>query len=138
MQSLVGIIRTQSELEEAVRRIGGLRARAARAGAKGGRRYNPAWNLALDLRSLLTVAEVVARAAAMRTESRGGHTRDDFPKADPAWGTRNVVVRKRDGVIELGAEPLAEPPTELRALIGEAPHPSEQPQIEHTAPARVG
>jgi succinate dehydrogenase / fumarate reductase flavoprotein subunit len=138
MQSLVGIIRTQSELDEAVGRIGKLRARMARAGAKGGRRYNPGWNLALDLRSLLAVAEAVARAAALRTESRGGHTRDDFPKTDPEWGKKNVVVRKRDGVIALDIEPLAEPPADLHALLGEPPKQSEQPQIEHTALARVG
>jgi succinate dehydrogenase / fumarate reductase flavoprotein subunit len=138
MQDLVGIIRTQSELDEAADRIADLRRRLGRVSVRGGRRYNPGWNLALDVRSLLTVSDAVARAAAMRTESRGGHTRDDFPKTDAEWATKNVVVRKRDGEISLTTEPLAVIPEDLRAILGEPPKQTEQPPIEHTAPARVG
>jgi succinate dehydrogenase / fumarate reductase flavoprotein subunit len=138
MQDLVGIIRTQSELDEAAHRIEELRRRLGHVSARGGRRYNPGWNLALDLRSLLTVSEAVARAAAMRTESRGGHTRDDFPKTDPEWGKKNVVVRRRDGAVSLTTEPLVEMPPDLRAILGEQPKRAEEPAIEHTAPARVG
>ena len=138
MQDLVGIIRTQRELDEAARRIAALRDRLDRVAVRGGRRYNPGWNLALDLRSLLTVAEVVARAAATRTESRGGHTRNDFPETDPEWGKKNVVVRKKDGEISLTPEALPEMPADLKAIVGEQPKPSEQPAIEHTAPARAG
>src|SRR5437870_2624479 len=83
MQELVGIIRTKSELEEALVRIERLRARAARVRVPGTRVYNPGWHLALDLDNLIGVSEAVTRSALVRTESRGGHTREDFPKADP-------------------------------------------------------
>jgi succinate dehydrogenase / fumarate reductase flavoprotein subunit len=119
MQELVGIIRTRAELEEALTRIGRLRERAQRAGVSGSRVYNPGWHLALDLMTMLTVSEAVGLSALMREESRGGHTRDDFPKADPGWGKKNVVVRRRDGRIDLVAEALPEVPAELRSLVGE-------------------
>jgi succinate dehydrogenase / fumarate reductase flavoprotein subunit len=86
---------------------------------KGSRIYNPGWHLALDLLTLLTVSETVAMSALMREESRGGHTRDDFPKPDPEWGKKNVVVRRRDGKLELKPEALPGVPAELRPLIGE-------------------
>ena len=139
MQELVGLIRTQSELEEAIRHIGDYRARLDRVTVHGGTRYNPAWNTALDLVSLLTVSEICARAAATRTESRGGHTREDFPKTDAEWGTKNVVVRRRDGRLEITTEPLAELPADLRAIVGEQPHPKEhQGEAESTQPAGMG
>ena len=119
MQELVGIIRTKSELEEAVTRIRAMRERARRVGVRGSRIYNPGWHLALDLLTLLTVSEAVARSALARQESRGGHTRDDFPKPDGEWGKKNVVVRRRDGELSLTTEPLPEVPRELRTLIGE-------------------
>ena len=119
MQELVGIIRRRDELEEALARLERLRARAARAGVKGGRVYNPGWHLALDLENLIAVSETVARSALVREESRGGHTREDFPKPDPVWGTKNVVTRKRDGRLTLTTEPIPAVPGELRALIGE-------------------
>jgi succinate dehydrogenase / fumarate reductase flavoprotein subunit len=138
MHELVGIIRTQAELDEAIVRIAALRQRLERVAVKGGRRYNPGWNLALDLRSLLTVSDAVARAAAMRTESRGGHTRDDFPKTDPEWGKKNVVVRLRDGRVELDTAPLPAMPPDIAAIVGEEPHAAEQPPVEATAPAGMG
>ena len=119
MQELVGIIRTKSELEEAVTRIRAMRERARRVGVKGSRIYNPGWHLALDLPTMLTVSEAVAMSALMRQESRGGHTRDDFPRPDGEWGKKNVVVRRRDGEVSLTTEPLPEVPAELRLLIGE-------------------
>src|SRR5205823_13687710 len=81
MHTLVGIIRTQAELERALDEIGKLRERAAHAGVPGDRTYNPGWHLALDLRCMLTVSEAITRSALERKESRGGHTREDFPKA---------------------------------------------------------
>ncbi len=120
MQSLVGIIRTESELREAIARIAGLRARAGRARVEGGPAYNPGWNLALDLGSLLTVSEAIARAALERKESRGGHTRDDYPKPDPDLAKVNVVVREKDGAIVVGRELLPEMPGELRKLLEDA------------------
>ncbi len=119
MHELVGIIRTRAELEDALTRIGRLRERAQRVGVKGSRVYNPGWHLALDLLTMLTVSEAVAMSALMRQESRGGHTRDDFPKPDPVWGKKNVVARRREGRLILTSEPLPELPSELRPLIGE-------------------
>ncbi|MDR7280836.1 fumarate reductase/succinate dehydrogenase flavoprotein subunit [Catenuloplanes atrovinosus] len=91
MGDLVGIIRRESELSEALKRLHELRARVAGVSATGGRRYNPGWHLALDLRNMLVVSECTARAALERTESRGGHTREDFPAMDPAWRRVNLV-----------------------------------------------
>jgi succinate dehydrogenase / fumarate reductase flavoprotein subunit len=86
---------------------------------EGGRVYNAGWHTALDLRSLLTVAECSAMAALERTESRGGHTRDDHPYTDDTWGKVNVVVRLRDGRLQVNREPLPEMPAELKALFQE-------------------
>src|SRR5438034_7328622 len=119
MQELVGIIRTKSELEEAITRIHAMRERARRAGVTGSRIYNPGWHLALDLLTMLTVSEAVAMSALARQESRGGHTRDDYPRPDPQWGKKNVILRRRDGELSLVTEPLPEVPAELRPLIGE-------------------
>jgi succinate dehydrogenase / fumarate reductase flavoprotein subunit len=119
MQELVGIIRKGDELEEALARLERLRARAARVRVTGTRAYNPGWHLVLDLENLIVVSEAVARSALLRTESRGGHTREDYPKADPEWGTKNVVARKRDGRLVLTTEPIPQVPPELRPLIGE-------------------
>jgi succinate dehydrogenase / fumarate reductase flavoprotein subunit len=119
MQNLVGIIRTEAELKEALKKIEALKARAKNVGASGGRTYNPGWHTALDLRSLLTVAECCARAALERTESRGGHTRDDHPYSDDTWGTVNVVLSERGGEISLRREPLPKMPDELKALFQE-------------------
>jgi succinate dehydrogenase flavoprotein subunit len=119
MQNLVGIIRTEAELKEALKKIEALKARAKNVGATGGRTYNPGWHTALDVRSLLTVAECCAMAALERTESRGGHTRDDHPYSDDTWGTVNVVLSERGGGISLRREPLPKMPDELKALFQE-------------------
>jgi succinate dehydrogenase / fumarate reductase flavoprotein subunit len=121
MQDLVGIIRTEGELKSALERIAALKERAARVGVEGHRQYNPGWHLALDLRSLLTVSECVALAAIERRESRGGHTRDDYPKPDPELGKVKMVVRARDGKVSVSREPLDEMPEDLRALFEETP-----------------
>ena len=117
MQSDVGIIRVQHELERAVQKIGELRGRLKRARVEGHRQFNPGWHLALDLRSLLVCAEAVARAAIERKESRGGHARDDFPKPDAAFAKVNMVVRKRGEALTVSAEPISEMPAELKALL---------------------
>jgi succinate dehydrogenase / fumarate reductase flavoprotein subunit len=90
MNDLVGIIRKSEEITEALGRLEQLRERFKNIHVEGGREYNPGWNLALDLRNLLLVSECVAKAALERTESRGGHTRDDHPGMDPAW--RKVLL----------------------------------------------
>ncbi|AXE22800.1 fumarate reductase/succinate dehydrogenase flavoprotein subunit [Streptomyces globosus] len=93
MNDLVGIIRREDEMAEALRRLALLRERAARAGVEGHRQFNPGWHLALDLRNMLLVSECVARAALERTESRGGHTREDCPAMERSWRPVNLLCR---------------------------------------------
>ena len=119
MHELVGIIRTESELLQAVEEIAALKDRAARVKVEGGRRFNPGWHLALDLGSLLAVAEAATLSAIECRESRGGHTRDDYPDPDPEFGKVNVVTRRRDGAISVSLEPLPEMPEELRKIVEE-------------------
>ncbi|MGV9628943.1 fumarate reductase/succinate dehydrogenase flavoprotein subunit [Streptomyces sp. NPDC003487] len=96
MNDLVGIIRREAEMEQALRTLGELRMRARRAGVEGHRQFNPGWHLALDLRNMLLVSECVARSALERTESRGGHTREDFPSMDRTWRRVNLLCRLTD------------------------------------------
>jgi len=91
MHDLVGIIRRASEIENALAQLEKLRERVQTVSAPGGRAYNPGWHLALDLRNMLLVSECVARAALEREESRGGHTRDDFPQMSPEWRKVNLL-----------------------------------------------
>jgi succinate dehydrogenase / fumarate reductase flavoprotein subunit len=122
MNDLVGIIRTAAELEDALVRIEELKERAKVMAVEGHRQYNPGWHLALDLRNMLLVSEAIAKAALARQESRGGHTRDDFPKTSPEWGTKNLVVRlddQRTGVT-LEEQPLPEMPAELKKYFEES------------------
>ncbi|AYC38811.1 MULTISPECIES: fumarate reductase/succinate dehydrogenase flavoprotein subunit [Streptomyces] len=96
MNDLVGIIRRQGEMEQALEKLGELRVRARRAGVEGHRQFNPGWHLALDLRNMLLVSECVARAALERTESRGGHTREDHPTMEREWRRVNLICRLTD------------------------------------------
>lgn len=91
MNDLVGIIRKEAEVREAITKLAELRERYARVTVEGHRQFNPGWHLALDLRNMLLVSECVAQAALMRTESRGGHTRDDYPAMDPTWRNKLLV-----------------------------------------------
>ena len=119
MQSLVGIIRTEGELKKALEEIGVFKQRLGRVTVEGGKAFNPAWHLTLDLLAMLAVSEAVTRAALERKESRGGHTRDDYPKADPQWGKVNVVVRRKNDEISVSPEPLLEMPDDLKKLFEE-------------------
>jgi succinate dehydrogenase / fumarate reductase flavoprotein subunit len=119
MQNLVGIIRVESELKQALDVIQGLKERSQRCKVEGNRQFNTGWHLALDLHSLLTFAEAATLAAIERKESRGGHTRDDYPNTDPKFAKVNIVVRKRDGGLTLAQEPLPELPDELKELLEE-------------------
>ncbi|MEU8290175.1 fumarate reductase/succinate dehydrogenase flavoprotein subunit [Streptomyces sp. NRRL S-1314] len=96
MNDLVGIIRREHEMEQALQKLAELRARARRAGVEGHRQFNPGWHLALDLRNMLLVSECVARAALERTESRGGHTREDHATMDRAWRNVNLLCALTD------------------------------------------
>jgi succinate dehydrogenase / fumarate reductase flavoprotein subunit len=123
MNDLVGIIRRRAELEQALERLAALKVRAARVSVEGHRQFNPGWHLAIDLRNMLVVSECIARAALMREESRGGHTREDFPVADPQWRRVNVVCRLDEpqkqgwtGGVELERKPLRDMPPELLGL----------------------
>ncbi len=119
MHDLVGIIRTQSELDRALKEIAVLRGRVPDAAVRGGRVYNPGWHLAMDLHSMLTVSECIAKAALERRESRGGHTRDDYPKTDPEWGTLNLIVRWDGREVTLDRQPLPQMPADLAELFEE-------------------
>jgi succinate dehydrogenase / fumarate reductase, flavoprotein subunit len=117
MQRLVGIIRRESELEESLVEIEKLKDRARRLAVEGHRQYNPGWHLAIDLNNMLVVSECVAKAALERKESRGGHTRDDYPGASDSWGTVNLVLTLGDsGEVELERQPLPVMPDELKQL----------------------
>jgi succinate dehydrogenase / fumarate reductase flavoprotein subunit len=120
MQNLVGIVRRENELNEALSHVRDLRGRAATVGVQGNREYNPGWHTAIDLEHLLTVSEAIALAAIERKESRGGHFRDDYPEKDSAFGGFNIAVRKgADGSMQLERRPLTPLPAELQAIIEE-------------------
>ena len=124
MQRLVGIFREEADLEEAIGRLADLRRRWSAVRASGGRAYNPGWNLVFELGNLLTVSEAIARSALQRTESRGAHSRLDYPATDDArWGGVNgVVCRASDGTMTVGTIPLPGMTDELRALLGPGDH----------------
>jgi succinate dehydrogenase / fumarate reductase flavoprotein subunit len=120
MQELVGIVRTEAEMERALAGLVALRGRASRAGVGGHREYNPAWHAAIDLHNLLTVSEAITRSAIERRESRGGHFRDDYPGKDEAFATFNLVVRKGpDGEMAISRAPIPPMPEELKRIIEE-------------------
>ncbi len=119
MQALVGIIRTESELRDALKKLEVLKDRAKKTRVEGGRTYNPGWHMAIDLRSMLTVAECCTLAALERKESRGGHTRDDYPKTDPEWGKVNIVLSMKNGSVQVRHEPLPQMPDDLKKLFEE-------------------
>jgi succinate dehydrogenase / fumarate reductase flavoprotein subunit len=118
MQALVGIVRTEYEMEKALAGLGTLKARAAVAGVTGHREYNPGWHTAIDLRHLLTVSEAITRSAIERKESRGGHFREDYPDKAAGFGTFNIVTRKGSGgAMEVRRVPIPEMPAELKRVI---------------------
>ena len=120
MQQLVGIVRQESEMREALERLKGFRERAALAGIGGNREYNSGWHTALDLPNLLTVAEAVTRAGLERRESRGAHFREDCPnKADEFSKVNLVIQREADGQMRISRAPVAEMPAELQQVVEE-------------------
>jgi succinate dehydrogenase / fumarate reductase flavoprotein subunit len=120
MQDLVGIVRVENEMERALEGIEKLQARAAKAGMVGNREYNNGWHTALDLNNLLTVSEIITKAAIMRKESRGAHFRDDFPEKTEYWGQRNLrVVKGADGRARVEEVMVKELPDELKQVVEE-------------------
>jgi succinate dehydrogenase / fumarate reductase, flavoprotein subunit len=120
MQTLVGIVRAEPEMKRALKGIDQLKERARQVGVTGNREYNPGWHTGLDLANLLTVSEAITRAAIERSESRGGHFREDYPEKDPAGATYNIVVRKReDGQMRLTREPVSQMPPELKKIVSD-------------------
>ena len=120
MQDLVGIVRAQHEMQQALDALEALKERARCVGVRGNREYNPGWHTALDLKNLLTVSDAITRSAMERKESRGGHFRDDFPDKDPAYATFNFVARKgADGTMQITREPIPPMPDHLKAVIEE-------------------
>ena len=120
MQALVGIVRTETEMREALMRIAGFKERAACAGVSGHREYHAGWHTALDLRNLLTVSEAIARSALERKESRGGHFREDYPDKVAEFGAVNVAVREGSGgAMEIGRIPIPPLPEHLEQVIEE-------------------
>jgi succinate dehydrogenase / fumarate reductase flavoprotein subunit len=120
MQDLVGIVRTESEMERALEIIEQLAARTDRVGVPGHRQYNNGWHTALDLPNLLTVSEAITRAALFRKESRGAQFREDFPDKDPDWAKYNIVVKRgADGAMSVEKRLVQPLPDELKAVIEE-------------------
>jgi len=123
MQLNVGLIRVEKELLQALDVIASLKARLENVSVPGSRQYNPGWHMALDLHNMLRVAECCTLAAMERKESRGGHTRDDYPATEADWGKWNIVIRPaRDGELTLVKEPLPQMPPDLQELFQEEAH----------------
>jgi succinate dehydrogenase / fumarate reductase flavoprotein subunit len=119
MNTLVGIIRDADEMRDALNKLQEFKARAKNITVEGNRQFNPGWHLAVDLNNMLLCSEMVARAALERTESRGGHTRNDYPKTDPEWGTKNIILSEKDGEVSLAHKPLPVMPDDLKVLFEE-------------------
>jgi succinate dehydrogenase / fumarate reductase flavoprotein subunit len=120
LQDKVSIVRTEEGISEALGEIEKLQTRASAVAVNGSREYNPGWHTALDLPHLLTVGEAAAHAALARKESRGAHSRVDYPDKDPTWGEKNIVVRKGpSGEMTVETVPCAAIPEELRRIIEE-------------------
>jgi succinate dehydrogenase / fumarate reductase flavoprotein subunit len=120
MQNLVGIVRNESEMRDALEKIGDFKKRAENAAVTGNREYNPGWHTALDLKNLLIVSEAIARAALERKESRGAQFRDDYPDKTEQFAKVNTIIAKAaDGSMQLRLEPLPEMPDNLKEIIEE-------------------
>jgi len=121
MQSLVGIFRVEADLQQALEELEKLKTRAKNLKVEGSRMFNPGWHLAIDLQSMMVCSEAIARGALARQESRGGHSRIDFPKTSATeWSKQNnVVLRGPDGAMVLKQVPLPEIPADLQKIVME-------------------
>jgi succinate dehydrogenase flavoprotein subunit len=120
MQNLVGIVRTETEMREALEAIDSFKTRAEKTAVTGNREYNPGWHTALDLKNLLLVSEAITRAALERKESRGAQFREDYPEKGERFGNVNTIISKSpDGSMQIRLEPLPEMPDHLKQVIEE-------------------
>jgi succinate dehydrogenase / fumarate reductase, flavoprotein subunit len=119
MQNLVGIFRTDADLRKALVELEKLKERTSKMRVEGSRLFNPGWHLSIDLMCMLTVSEACTRAALARTESRGAHSRLDFPKTEDAWGLKNLAIAKKGGAMTLFEVPRSGMPAELTQILSE-------------------
>jgi succinate dehydrogenase / fumarate reductase flavoprotein subunit len=117
MQSLVGIFRTEEDLKKAFAELEELKARAAKASVEGSRLFNPGWHLARELKSMLTVSEAVALSALARTESRGAHSRIDFPNYDPVWEKKHNIIVREGAEMKRRESPVEPMPEDLKQFV---------------------
>jgi len=119
MQTLVGIFRVEDDLKRALSELESLKARASKVRVEGSRMFNPGWHMAKDLQSMLRVSEAVAKSALVRKESRGAHSRIDFPNYDPMWEKQNNVINRDGDTMNLRQIPVKEVPADLKQLLAE-------------------
>jgi succinate dehydrogenase / fumarate reductase flavoprotein subunit len=119
MQSLVGIFRVREDMEKALAELAKLKERASRTNVEGSRMFNPGWHMAIDLKSMVTVSEAVTRSALVREESRGAHSRIDFPELSPEWGTKNNIIWRDGSAMGLRQDRLSEMSAELKQVLAE-------------------
>jgi len=120
MQNLVGIVRTENEMQQALGDIGKLKERSEHVHVSGNIDFNPGWHTSLDLNNLLTVSEAITRAAIERKESRGGQYREDYPQKEAEFGKVNITIKKADdGSMQVARVPIPEMPEELKQIIEE-------------------
>jgi len=118
MQNYVGIFRNQDDLTKGLAELERLKQRAGRMRVEGSRLFNPGWHLARDLKSMLTVSQAVALSALERKESRGAHSRIDYPKYDDFWAKQNNIIMRDGDTMRLKQSPVSEMPGELREIVG--------------------
>jgi succinate dehydrogenase / fumarate reductase flavoprotein subunit len=119
MQNLVGIFRIREDMEKALVELAKLNKRAAHTSVEGSRMFNPGWHMAIELKSMLMVSEAVTRSALVREESRGAHSRIDFPELSPDWGTKNNIIWRDGSAMALQQEKLPDLPAELKQVLAE-------------------
>jgi succinate dehydrogenase / fumarate reductase flavoprotein subunit len=120
MQNLVGIFRTEEDMTKALAELEKLKARAAKVRVEGSRMFNPGWHLARDLKSMLAVSEGVTRSALARKESRGAHSRIDYPKLDEQmWGRQHNLISRDGQNMKLTQIPVGPIPDDLRELVAD-------------------